>query len=279
MTSRPENSLLSIGSVVRRTGITESTLRAWERRYGFPTPQRAPSGHRRYQSSDIDDIRSVVAERDRGADLATAIARVANPVPVQSSFFAQLRRSRPDLAPVRVMAPQMLALSRAIEDESLSRAEPSILLGAFQQERFYRRSERRWRVLGAAATEAIVFADFKRAKAAGKAPVEIPLGTRDPVTREWVLICLAPGHAACVVGWEPPSADGAPERREFELIFALDPSVVREAALVALPIVLAAAPTTGRSLEQALAAMPAPSDSSQLLLSSTITARMLNRLA
>lgn len=28
--------------------VTPSTLRAWERRFGFPRPQRSPGGHRFY---------------------------------------------------------------------------------------------------------------------------------------------------------------------------------------------------------------------------------------
>ena len=37
-------------------GVSPNTLRSWERRYGFPQPQRSPGGHRQY-----------ALERDRGA--------------------------------------------------------------------------------------------------------------------------------------------------------------------------------------------------------------------
>ncbi|MFN0093177.1 MAG: MerR family transcriptional regulator [Dehalococcoidia bacterium] len=43
--------------VAAATGITVHQLRLWERRYGFPTPQRAPSGHRRYNPADVDAAR------------------------------------------------------------------------------------------------------------------------------------------------------------------------------------------------------------------------------
>ena len=49
---------LSIGDVVTATGVGEATLRAWERRFGFPTPRREPSGHRRYDRVDVERIRS-----------------------------------------------------------------------------------------------------------------------------------------------------------------------------------------------------------------------------
>jgi DNA-binding transcriptional MerR regulator/methylmalonyl-CoA mutase cobalamin-binding subunit len=42
-----------MGAVTRRTGIGEHTLRAWERRFGFPDPKRLPSGHRRYTADQV----------------------------------------------------------------------------------------------------------------------------------------------------------------------------------------------------------------------------------
>ena len=40
-TSTSENeAFLSIGDVVTATGVGEATLRAWERRFGFPDPRR-----------------------------------------------------------------------------------------------------------------------------------------------------------------------------------------------------------------------------------------------
>ena len=49
---------LSIGDVVAATGVGEATLRAWERRFGFPAPRREPSGHRRYSAGEVERIRS-----------------------------------------------------------------------------------------------------------------------------------------------------------------------------------------------------------------------------
>ena len=44
---------LSIGEMVKQTGIPEGTLRMWERRHGFPRPRRSESGHRRYSEQEI----------------------------------------------------------------------------------------------------------------------------------------------------------------------------------------------------------------------------------
>ena len=39
---------LPIASVERETGLSKDTLRMWERRYGFPTPERDANGERLY---------------------------------------------------------------------------------------------------------------------------------------------------------------------------------------------------------------------------------------
>ncbi len=45
-----------MGAVTRRTGIGEHTLRAWERRFGFPKPRRLASGHRRYPADQVQQL-------------------------------------------------------------------------------------------------------------------------------------------------------------------------------------------------------------------------------
>jgi methanogenic corrinoid protein MtbC1 len=52
-------SLLTIGELSRRTGITTHTLRVWEKRYGSPKSIRLPSGHRRYLPQEIERLRAV----------------------------------------------------------------------------------------------------------------------------------------------------------------------------------------------------------------------------
>lgn len=48
--------LWPMGAVSRRIGIGEHTLRAWERRFGFPEPVRLPSGHRRYPADQVRQL-------------------------------------------------------------------------------------------------------------------------------------------------------------------------------------------------------------------------------
>jgi DNA-binding transcriptional MerR regulator len=43
-------------------GVSTSTLRTWERRYGFPRPVRSPGGHRHYALAEIEALRMTLAE-------------------------------------------------------------------------------------------------------------------------------------------------------------------------------------------------------------------------
>ncbi len=51
--------MLSIGALARATGIPVETLRTWESRYGFPVPERKPSGHRVYPLGAVPRLRRV----------------------------------------------------------------------------------------------------------------------------------------------------------------------------------------------------------------------------
>ena len=66
--------LLSIAAVERETGLGKDTLRAWERRYGFPVPQRDAAGIRGYPRAMVDRLalirRALVAGQRPGRLLA-----------------------------------------------------------------------------------------------------------------------------------------------------------------------------------------------------------------
>lgn len=59
MTPPSRRTGLSIGAVSRATGIPVETLRTWEQRYGFPVPERRPSGHRIYNPSIVPRLRRI----------------------------------------------------------------------------------------------------------------------------------------------------------------------------------------------------------------------------
>jgi MerR family transcriptional regulator, light-induced transcriptional regulator len=56
----------SIAAVERDTGLSKDTLRVWERRYLFPTPQRDVLGERVYSMDQVDKLRIVKRLMDAG---------------------------------------------------------------------------------------------------------------------------------------------------------------------------------------------------------------------
>jgi MerR family transcriptional regulator, light-induced transcriptional regulator len=265
---------LSIGDVVAATGVGEATLRAWERRFGFPEPRREPSGHRRYSAGEVERIRAVVRERARGLSLAVAIERVTAESSGPPSLFAPLRERRPDLLPVSLRKPQMVALSRAVEEESAARAERALMIGAFQEPRFYRRSEARWRRLARGAGLSFILATFDAPATPEGGPVEVPIAAGQPVVDEWAVICLAPGYSACLIGWETVAATGAPEdERTFDGLLSVEPSVVREVAGAAVAIAAEGEPRVAERARGYLDRIPDSSQRSQLRLAGAITTR------
>lgn len=65
--------LFNIGAVTRMTGIAETTLRMWERRYGFPVSQRTSGGHRLYSQHEVARLRWVKQRVDEGLQISQAI--------------------------------------------------------------------------------------------------------------------------------------------------------------------------------------------------------------
>jgi DICT domain-containing protein len=214
-----------------RSGVSEATLRMWELRHGFPKPQRRTSGHRRYSELDLSRVRAVVRAREGGLSLQAAIDLASGQAEEQPpSVFAALRERFPTLEPQLLPKPALLAMSRAIEDECLARAERPVLFGCFQRERFYRASEDRWQELARTAERAVVLADFPRVRRPRNAPVEVPIRAREPLAREWAVVCESPSFAACLTGWERPRA--ASGERVFETAWMVEASAVRVAAQV-----------------------------------------------
>lgn len=73
-------------------GVSPNTLRSWERRYGFPRPERTPGGHRQYDQAEIDALRIAFGET-QNVSSAVSIARErgagpATPARLRAAFAA-----------------------------------------------------------------------------------------------------------------------------------------------------------------------------------------------
>ena len=243
---------LSMREMVSRSGVSEGTLRMWEARYGFPVPDRLPSGHRRYSAEDLRRVRAVLGARDRGLSLRAAIERARNVTAAQRpSVYSALRESFPQLVPQLLPKHALVSLSRAIEDEGLIRANRPLLFGCFQRERFYRQVQSRWQELARTADHAVVLADFKRKREHGAGPAELPIRPSDPVMREWVVVCESPRFAAALAAVERPTPEA--DERRFETIWTVEGAPVREAARVCCELAEKAAPGALEAVRERLA--------------------------
>lgn len=94
--------IYNLKAVVQETGLKADTLRAWERRYGVPTPQRTESGHRLYSQYDIDVLKWLVERQNEGMSISRAIellhrleAEGKNPFEVNAAPGVQRHDLRP----------------------------------------------------------------------------------------------------------------------------------------------------------------------------------------
>jgi DNA-binding transcriptional MerR regulator len=76
--------IFNIAAVVQRSGVTAATIRAWERRYGFPSPTRGPGNQRLYSEQDIQALIYLRKRLEEGLTISSAVAllreQLAQPV-------------------------------------------------------------------------------------------------------------------------------------------------------------------------------------------------------
>jgi DNA-binding transcriptional MerR regulator len=72
MPSSAEIPTFNLKAVVHETGLRPDTLRAWERRYGLPHPDRTGGGHRLYSQRDIETLKWLVARQQEGLSISRA---------------------------------------------------------------------------------------------------------------------------------------------------------------------------------------------------------------
>ena len=160
-----------------------------------------------------------------------------------------------------------------MEDEYCARAQQPTLFAAFQEARFFRQAEPRWRELARTARSAVVFADFSSvdfssADLASEGPALVTPGVEAvhlpeeaPMRREWSLVCDAPDYVAALAAWELPGQDDVPDRdRLFESVWTLEPRAVRDAARVCARLADVLAPAADHDWHDLDAPAPEPSD-------------------
>lgn len=68
-----KNPAFNLKVVLQETNIPADTLRAWERRYGLPQPERTAGGHRLYSQYDIETIKWLLERQGEGLSISRAV--------------------------------------------------------------------------------------------------------------------------------------------------------------------------------------------------------------
>jgi DICT domain-containing protein len=250
---------LAIKDVAERTGIAAGTIRMWEQRYGFPEPERTTAGYRVYSDEDVEALRRVVAYRERGLSVPAAVDRARSRALAtdRPSLYGVLAAGDAPLSAQVLTKRTLIEISRAIEEETISRAAAPVVIGSFQSERNYRAVEHRYRAMARTADVVLAFAGFDALGGGGDAPWEVPLEPGDGLANEWAVVVDAPGYSACLLAWEQPRYGAVADRdRTFEAMWTLDPRVVRRAAEAGGTLAARADPALGERLEGLLAERP-----------------------
>jgi methanogenic corrinoid protein MtbC1 len=119
--------LLAIGAVERDTGLSKDILRMWERRYGFPRPERDANGERAYSLSQVEKLQLIKRLMERGhrpgkiipldtQELAALGARPSRAAPVAREIGIFL-----DLLRVHRVAELRWHLTQALMKDGLDR--------------------------------------------------------------------------------------------------------------------------------------------------------------
>ncbi len=106
-----------IHTVAELTGVPEPTLRAWERRYGIPTPERTASGYRLYGAREVEQVREMrrlcsdgVAAAEAARQLLAVTAGTASP---------RSEERKPELDPYAASLAAVLEAVLGFDDDAL----------------------------------------------------------------------------------------------------------------------------------------------------------------
>lgn len=114
----------NLKAVVQETGLKPDTLRAWERRYGMPNPERTGGGHRLYSQQDINTLKWLLARQEEGMSISRAVSlwqslRGESRDPLQVYPLHRTHEAVPAYAPIE-LGDTIIELRRAWIDACLA---------------------------------------------------------------------------------------------------------------------------------------------------------------
>lgn len=114
---------LKTGEAARLLNVTATTLRAWEARFGFPTPTRSVGNHRMYLHAEVVALRGALRD---SVSISSAVRLARDELVARDSSLVDALsgydRGRADLA-----------IEAALASRSLQRCVEEVLLPALEQ--------------------------------------------------------------------------------------------------------------------------------------------------
>ncbi len=113
---------LSISAVERDTGLSKDTLRVWERRYGFPMPQRDAQGERMYPFEQLEKLRLIKRLLDAGHRPGHVVAQPTAQLQKLIDQFNQpfiVERRRPRQAPSPAALAELRSLLEKVQQHDV----------------------------------------------------------------------------------------------------------------------------------------------------------------
>jgi MerR family transcriptional regulator, light-induced transcriptional regulator len=106
---------LKTSEAAQLLNVSPNTLRAWERRFGFPKPQRSPGKHRLFTHGEIAALRDALQE---GLSISSAVSRAREGLATDSNSLVgalvSYERDRADAAIEAALA--LRSLERSVEE-------------------------------------------------------------------------------------------------------------------------------------------------------------------
>lgn len=124
MTKKDEGSgqAYGIGAVARLTGLTDHTIRVWERRHGAVIAERTGNGRRIYRAAEIEKLRLLKLLTDHGLSISKIAGATIAELREQLRAFSKLdMEPAPDTIAIAVLGETLPAIlkTHTAEDASL----------------------------------------------------------------------------------------------------------------------------------------------------------------
>ena len=134
MPSKQDDHRYGIGAVAKLTGLSDHTIRVWERRYGAVIAERAANGRRVYGPADVEKLGLLKTLTDRGLSIGQIAGDSLDALRKRADSLGQIAPARvPETIGVAVLGEYLPAQLRANERDI---APLEILVADANRDRF-----------------------------------------------------------------------------------------------------------------------------------------------